>query len=165
MIALPASAAAWLLPFVVPIAFWVAWSDLKAMRIPNNAVIALAAVFVIVGFWTLPFPVWAWAWAQLAIVLVIGFLLTLTRMVGAGDAKFAAAMALFILPEDLGFFFPMFAAVAVASLIVHRVLRRIPAVRAAAPTWASWERKEFPMGLALGPSLVFYLAVAAYSGG
>ena len=36
--------AAWFLPFVIPIAIWVAWSDMSSMKIPNKAVLALLAV-------------------------------------------------------------------------------------------------------------------------
>ena len=31
-----ASSALWFLPFVLPICFYVAWSDMRAMRIPNR---------------------------------------------------------------------------------------------------------------------------------
>ncbi len=41
--------ALWFLPFVLPIALWVAWSDMKFMKIPNKAVLALVAVFAVVG--------------------------------------------------------------------------------------------------------------------
>lgn len=160
----PAVAAAWMLPGVAAIAFWVAWSDMKFMRIPNKAVMALLLLYVVIGPFVLPLTVWAWGGVHLAVVLVIGFLMTLTGLVGAGDAKFAAAMAPFIMIGDLSLFLPVLAAVIFASLVAHRVVRRIPAVRAAAPDWASWERREFPMGLALGPALAFYLALAVVYG-
>lgn len=35
------------LPFVVPIALWVVWSDLSRMKIPNKAVMALIIVFAV----------------------------------------------------------------------------------------------------------------------
>ena len=44
-----ASSALWFLPFAIPIAIWVAWSDMKFMKIPNMAVLALLAVFLGVG--------------------------------------------------------------------------------------------------------------------
>ncbi|SDW93074.1 prepilin peptidase CpaA [Roseicitreum antarcticum] len=160
----PAAAAAWMLPGVVLIGLWVAWSDMKFMRIPNKAVMALLLLYVAIGPFVLPLSLWAWGGVHLAVVLAIGFLMTLTGLVGAGDAKFAAAMAPFIMIGDLSLFLPMLAAVIIASLVAHRVVRRIPAVRAAAPTWASWERREFPMGLALGPALAFYMALAAVYG-
>ncbi len=162
---LSAQAALWFLPFVLPIAFWVAFSDLKWMKIHNKAVIALTAVYAIVGLLVLPMNVWLWGWLHLAVVLVFGFIFSLTGMVGAGDAKFAAAMAPFVALGDLNLFLPLLAAVAILSLVVHRTLRAVPAVRRATPEWASWQRKEFPMGLALGPALLFYLTVAAVYGG
>ena len=49
MIHTSAATAFWFLPFALPIAVWVAWSDMKFMRIPNKAVLALTAVFLVVG--------------------------------------------------------------------------------------------------------------------
>lgn len=47
MIHTTATTALWFLPFALPIAVWVAWSDMKFMRIPNKAVLALTAVFLV----------------------------------------------------------------------------------------------------------------------
>lgn len=164
MMYFPANAALWMLPGAVAIGLWVAWSDMKHMRIPNKSVMALILLYIVVGPIVLPLSVWAWGGIHFAVVLVIGFLMTLTGLVGAGDAKFAAAMAPFIMLGDLSLFMPLLAAVVIAGLVLHRVARRIPAVRAAAPHWESWGRPEFPMGLALGPSLAFYLLLAAVYG-
>jgi prepilin peptidase CpaA len=159
--ALAAGAALWFLPFVVPIALWVAWSDMKFMRIPNKAVLSLVAVFAIVGLAALPLETWAWRWSHLAVVLAIGFVTSTVGIVGAGDAKFAAAMAPFVALDDAGPFLFLFAAVMLAALVTHRGLRRLSAVRHALPDWASWTERDFPMGLALGAALVFYLGLAA----
>ncbi len=56
--------ALWFLPFLVPIAVWVAWSDMKFMKIPNMAVLAMMVVFLVVGLIALPLDVWAWRWVQ-----------------------------------------------------------------------------------------------------
>ena len=56
-----------------------------------------------------------------------------------------------------------FADVLIAAFIVHRVAKRIPAVRRATPDWQSWERRDFPMGLALGTGLAIYLALSAFA--
>ncbi|WP_127109431.1 A24 family peptidase [Pararhodobacter zhoushanensis] len=164
MLTQSAPAALWLLIFSTPVALYVAWSDLKAMRIPNLAVLALVAVYAVVGALTLPFVDWAWSWLHLVVVLVIGFVLSLTGGFGAGDAKFAAAMAPFIALGDVRSFLVLLCAVSIAALVVHRVMRVIPAIRRATPDWASWERREFPYGLALGPALIFYLALASMHG-
>lgn len=148
------------LPFALPVAIWVALSDMKTMRIPNKAVLALVAVFALVGLAVLPFEEWAWRWTHLGVVLAIGFVMSSLGMMGAGDAKFAAAMAPFVAPADIGRFLMLFAAVTIAAFVTHRLMRRIPAVRRALPDWESWERRDFPMGLALAGALVVYLALA-----
>ncbi|MFA7433189.1 MAG: prepilin peptidase [Gemmobacter sp.] len=155
-----AATALWFLPFVVPIAIWVAWSDMKFMKIPNKAVLALAAVFLVVGPIALPLAEWGWRWTHLAVVLVIGFLMSMATMIGAGDAKFAAAMAPFIALGDLGLFMGLLAAALLGAFLAHRLLRAWPAFRNATPDWVSWTHHKFPMGLALGGALVMYLVAA-----
>ena len=49
MLAIPAHAALWFLPFVLPICYAIALTDLRGMRIPNWAVDLLAVVFIVVG--------------------------------------------------------------------------------------------------------------------
>ncbi len=39
----------WFLPPVAAIGLWVAWSDMKFMKIPNTAVIALALAYLVIG--------------------------------------------------------------------------------------------------------------------
>lgn len=158
----PPAAALWFLPFVAPIAIWVAWSDMKFMRIPNKAVLALTAVFLVVGLGlvalsVLPFKAWLWGWALLAIVLAAGFLANALHLIGAGDAKFAAAMAPFFVGADIRFVLALFAACLLAAFVSHRGARQIPAFRAATADWESWVRRDFPMGLALAGTLIFYL--------
>ena len=170
-LALTATEALWFLPVVLPICIWVAWSDLRAMRIPNVAVLALAAVFLVVGLvLVLALDVWTWntfLWrlAALGIVLVVGFVVTSLGMVGAGDAKFAAAMAPFVAAGDGLFFLMLFALVLIASWIAHRAAGRVPAVRRATAGWTSWDQgKLFPMGVALAGALAVYLVLGVTAG-
>ncbi|MFN3953606.1 MAG: prepilin peptidase [Pararhodobacter sp.] len=158
------TAALWFALFAAPIAAWVVWSDLKSMRIPNKAVVALVGVYAVVGVLALPLPVWGWGWLHLAVALVIGFVLTLSGGFGAGDAKFAAAMAPFVALGDLRLFLVRRAPVVLPSYLAHGIARRTPQWPPATPGWESWERSEFPMGLALGPTLIFYLVLAAIHG-
>ena len=51
---LPNAAALTFLPFALAIGIWVAWSDMRFMKIPNKAVLALGAVYLAVGFLVLP---------------------------------------------------------------------------------------------------------------
>ena len=152
------TAAAWFLPFVLPIAFWVCWSDLARMKIPNLAVGAMLLVFAIVGLVALPFTEYLWRYAHFAVVLAIGFGLNMIRAVGAGDAKFAAAMAPYIaLPDWYSFMF-LLGGTMIVSFLVHRAVRA-SALRHKVSDWESWTRREFPMGFALAPALVFYLLI------
>lgn len=159
-----ADAAFWLMLAALPIAAWVIWTDLSTMKIPNKAVLALIAVYAVVGALTLPFAAFAWSWLHLAVVLVIGFMLSLGGGFGAGDAKFAAAMAPFVALGDLLAFALILSALAIVTFIAHRLARQVPAITAATPGWVSWQRRDFPFGVALAPALILYLALAAIHG-
>ena len=156
--------ALWFLPLALPICIWVAWSDMKFMKIPNKAVMALGIGFLVLGLIALPLSEYPWRLLQLVIVLLIGFILNMIGGIGAGDAKFAAAAAPFIAPGDLRTMLYLFAAVLLAAVATHRIARKIPAMRRIAPDWESWERNDFPMGLALGGTLAFYLIAGAIFG-
>lgn len=145
-----------LLPFVLPIAIWVAWSDMKFMKIPNKAVLTLLAVWVLVGWIAVPFSLYLWGFALAAILLVIGFVANAGGLVGAGDAKFAAAMAPFFVGGDLRMILSLFAACLVGAFATHRLVRALPPVRRATADWVSWTHVKFPMGLALSGLIVFY---------
>ena len=151
--------AAWFLPFVVPIVIWVAWSDMATMKIPNKAVATLFLVFVVIGLLALPFSEYLWRYAHFAVVLAIGFGLNMVRALGAGDAKFAAAMAPFISRPDWLAFMYLLGGATIAAFVVHRAIRA-SSLREKVPNWESWTRREFPMGFALAPSLLLYLLVA-----
>ncbi len=155
--------AAILLPFVLPIAGWVAWSDMKAMRIPNKAVLALASVFLVLGLFLLPFTQYLWALGLLVAVLAVGFAMTNFGMMGAGDAKFGAAMAPFFIGADVRLALGLLAASLLGAFAAHRLLRAIPFVRSATPGWVSWTHHKFPMGLALAGTLLIYLAYLVHT--
>lgn len=159
-----ADAAFWLMLGALPIAVWVIWTDLTEMRIPNKAVLSLVAVYAVIGALTLPLAVFAWSWLNLLVVLVFGFLLTMLGGFGAGDAKFAAALAPFVALGDAFGFGLILSALAIGTFIGHRLARMVPAVRAVTPGWVSWERRDFPFGIALAPALIVYLALASRLG-
>lgn len=157
-----ATFAIWALPLATLISMWVAWSDLARMKIPNKAVLALLVVFAVVGVLTLPLDVYAWRYAHFAVVLAVGFLMTITGVVGAGDAKFAAAMAPFVAVADGTAVAAIFAVTTIVAFILHR-LARVSPLRKLAPNWESWERtRDFPMGLPLAVTLIIYLARTAF---
>lgn len=157
--------AAWLVVPALPVALWIAFSDLRDMRITNRAVLAMALVFAVAGFFALPFSAWLWQLGQMAIALALGFVAHGLRMMGGGDAKYAAAIAGFVLPGDILRVLVIFATMLLAAFTVHRVFRALPPVRRLTPGWKSWESGSlFPMGLALSGTLIAYLVGALFTG-
>jgi prepilin peptidase CpaA len=155
-----ASAAAWFLPAVLPICLFVAWSDLRAMIIPNKAVMALVIAFAILGFVALPLTEYIWRWSHLAVMLVIGMVLNAARVMGAGDAKFIAAAAPFVALGDLTTMAMLLAVCLVVGLALHRLAMHSP-LRRLVPDWKSWSSgRRFPMGFPLASSLTLYLLLA-----
>lgn len=158
------AAALWFFPFVLPICLYVAFTDMREMRITNQAVILLALVFVIVGLIALPLDVWAWRLSHLVIVLLAGIVLNAAGVMGAGDAKFLAAASPYVALGDLRLVLVLYFAVLLAAVAAHRIARATP-LRRVAPHWHSWEQgKKFPMGLALGPTLALYLGLGLFHG-
>ncbi|MDR9393533.1 prepilin peptidase [Roseovarius sp. SYSU LYC5161] len=158
------TAALWFLPFAVPVCLWVIWSDLRAMRIPNTAVMTLVAIFVLVGLVALPLADYPWRLTHLVVVLITGIVANAAGLVGAGDAKFAAAAAPFVALGDLTLVCVIFAASLLGAFVTHRIAMYSP-LRRMAPHWESWSRgKKFPMGFALGGTLVLYLGLGVAYG-
>lgn len=156
------TAALWFLLCVFPIAIWVAWSDLARMKIPNKAVLALLVVYLVVGILTLPFETYLWQMLNFAVILAAGFLLSVIGALGAGDAKFAAAAAPFVMVADVFNLIFILAAWTLFGFISHR-LARISPIRKLVPDWESWERtKDFPLGYPLAATLVTYLIFAVF---
>ncbi|HCI05978.1 MAG TPA: hypothetical protein DE314_01270 [Sulfitobacter sp.] len=159
--------ALWFLPFVLPICLYVAFTDMREMRITNQAVLALGAVFIAIGLIALPFDVYLWRFAQLAIVLVVGIILNAAGAMGAmgaGDSKFIAVAAPFVAQGDVRMLIPLFCIIMLASVAAHRLVKHTP-LRRLAPHWLSWDQgKKFPMGLALASTLACYLALGLVHG-
>lgn len=161
---LTASAALWFLPFLAPICVYVAYTDMSRMKIPNHAVAAMVMVYAVVGLIALPFSEYLWGYMHLLVVLIFGIAFNAGGLIGAGDAKFAAAAAPFIPVGDLRIVIVIFASSLLAAYIAHRFAKHTP-LRRLAPQWESWSRgKDFPMGLALGGSLALYLGLGAAYG-
>jgi prepilin peptidase CpaA len=151
---------------VLPIAIWAAVSDLKRMKIPNTAVLAMAAVWPLLGWYLVGMNAWLWGFAIMAVVFVAGFLLYLTGTFGAGDAKYAAAMSGLFVGGSIGEILLIIFVCMIGSLILHRLLRSLPFVRNATPDWESWTRRRyFPFGMALSAIVVFYLLAAIWPQG
>lgn len=160
MLTLPSQAALWFLLPVTLVSFVAAFNDLKRMKLPNAVVLALAAIYVVMGPFLLPFDQYLWGFAHAAVMYVVALFAYAYLGVGAGDGKFAAAMAMFIPLADLGAVLTLFAAFLLGAFFAHRLLRALPPVRRATPDWISWEHRKFPMGLALAGTMISYLGLA-----
>ena len=149
---------------VLPIAIWVSMNDMARMKIPNKAVLALAAVWPLLGWLAVPtWAAWFWGFGLLGLVLVLGYLLYSTGTFGAGDAKYAAAMAPIFVGTSLLWLGVLVASCLMGALIAHRMMKAIPAVRRATPDWLSWSQPRFfPLGFALSGIIILYLFVAIW---
>lgn len=179
--AIPALAAAWFLPFVLPICFYVAFTDLRNMRIKNHAVMTLALVFVVVGLFVLSpwsgewaagrlgplsvvLPVYGWQMIHIPVVLLLGIVLNAAGVMGAGDAKFCAAASAFIWVGDLMLGMVILTSTTLGAFAAHRLAKHTR-LRQVAPHWESWDRgRQFPMGLPLAGSLAIYLILGTIHG-
>lgn len=149
---------------VLPIAIWAAVSDMKRMKIPNTSVLAMAAVWPLLGWLAVPtWAAWFWGFAIMAIVLVALYLLYTTGTFGAGDAKYAAAMSGIFVGTPITWLLLLLAGTMIGAVIVHRLARSVPAIRRMTPDWESWtQRRYFPFGLALSALVVVYLVAASW---
>jgi prepilin peptidase CpaA len=162
----PPLVALWLLLGALPVCAWAAHSDLSRMKIPNRSVMALGGVFAALGLALLPLEGWTladwgWRWTHLAVVLVLGMVLNALNLLGAGDAKLTAAAAPFVAVSDGATILWLFALMLLSCWLLHR-LALVTAGPRLAPHWVSWTSgRRFPMGVAIGATLLGYLALAA----
>ena len=157
-------AAMWFLPFVIPLCLYTAYTDMASMRITNPTVIALASVFVVIGPIALPFETYLWHLLTMVVALIVGIIMNAAGVMGAGDAKFIAAATPYVALGDLRLAMALFMATLIAAVMAHRGVK-YTRLRKLAPHWTSWDQsKKFPMGLALGTALAFYLILGVFFG-
>lgn len=160
-----AEVARWFLPFVLPLCFAAAYTDLSSMRIPNWINDSLGALYIVLGFFVM--PTWAdygWQLLHLPIGIGFGFLFFTAGVMGAGDAKFIGAAAPLVVLPDLPALVLIYAANLLAAFATHRLAKYSPLSRLA-PGWQSWNvGKKFPMGFSLGGTLAIYLILVACFG-
>lgn len=162
--ALTQSAALAFLPLALIVCGWIIWSDLSRMKIPNKAVLVLLAGYAILGLLVLDMETYLWRWSHFAVVLAIGFAMNMANMLGAGDAKFAAAIAPYIALADGFLVLSIFMFMILFGFAIHRMLRNISSLRERTPNWESWTRKDYPMGFSISLTFLTYLTFAALGG-
>lgn len=134
-----------------------AWTDVHQRRIPNwvsgvTLLAGLGATFA-QGGW----PTMGWAAAHMALALVVGMALTAARWVGAGDAKFYAAIAAW-LPLQLGLW--LLVSVALAGLVLLLLFLMKRRGRVARTSAEQSDFDKLPYGLAIGIGGLLAVALA-----
>ncbi len=161
-VSLTATQAWFFLPLALPICLWAIYTDVREFRISNYAVLALIAAFLVIGPFALGFGDYLWRFSHFAIVLVIGFGLWALTNLGAGDAKIAAAIALYVAPQDVMVVLMIWLFAMIAMMLLYS--RR--AVQVAQADGLNAARKmAVPFGIALAPTLVIYLILGITHGG
>lgn len=151
-----------LLPLLLaaPLMLWMAYGDLRYMRIPNRLVGGLVLIFVI----SVPFlPLDSSLERVIAALcmLAICFAAFSIGVFGGGDAKALAAMMLLIPPGTLNLFGLVLSLSLLLGLGLVLTLRAAPGAQQA--RWVSLRAKGmFPMGVSIAlAGLVHPFAVAA----
>jgi prepilin peptidase CpaA len=148
---------------VLPIAVWAAATDMRTFKIPNRAVIAMLAVWPVLGWLAVPtWTAWFWGFAILAVAFLIAYLAFAVAGFPGGDAKYAAAMSPIFVGADIVWLLSLIASSMVGALALHQIMGRIPAIRSRTADWQSWGKRIFPFGLALSMIVVFYLVAAIW---
>lgn len=147
-----------LLPPAIIIGIWVAWSDMKFMRIPNTACLALFVSFMALGFLIFDLGEYGIRIAQGFVVLIAGFFATSIGLVGGGDSKYAAALAPFVALSDIFPFIFIVGIISFISIALHKLVGITPGLKGYIKDWDSWNAHGmFPFGITLAGSLVVYL--------
>ena len=161
---LPFIEAAVFFPFILVIGLWTAYYDMREMKITNKTVLALAGVFILIGWLLMPLDVYGWRLLSLVIVLVITFILNAIGVMGGGDSKFIAAAAPFVAAGDWGNVALILSATMISALILLFIAKRT-AFRTMTEDWKCWSvRGRIPLGLALGSTMIIYHGAAVLAG-
>ena len=145
---------------MVPLMFYIMYSDLRSLRIPNWSVLAVLGIFVVTGLWSLPLETFLWRLAHGAIVLVIGFALyaLFSAKIGAGDIKLITVLVPFVAGGHALFVLLVYAVLTFAALMVHRLIRAY--LRGRKTGWIAFDQQiYFPVGLILGLTILLYLGI------
>lgn len=132
-----------------------AFSDLVSMKISNKVALALMVGFVFVAVWMgMDLNTFAWHWAMFAIVLGVSFALFAFGAIGGGDAKLAAATALWLGWEHtLSYFLIASLIGALLTILLLRIRGELIPARVEKVEWiARLYRADtgIPYGIALG---------------
>ena len=134
-------------------------SDIRSRRIPNWTVVAIGALFIPWAVLNPPISAALWALAAGALALAVGVALYALGMVGAGDSKLFAAVALF---AGIGRLLPLGLATALAGGLLALVsLASRP--RRAMIMFAMRGQGDFGRGIPYGVAISLAAALVVWS--
>ncbi|MEH6359944.1 MAG: prepilin peptidase, partial [Amylibacter sp.] len=113
----------------IPISIWVAWSDMKFMRIPNVACYALFISFLLMGPLIFDMHEYGIRILQGIVMLIAGFFATSIGLIGGGDAKFTAAMVPFIALAHVIPFVFIVGIMSFVSIALHKLIGITPGLK------------------------------------
>ncbi len=146
-------------PFLV---VYGAASDLFTMTIPNRITLALMVGFMVMALWLgMDWTTIGWHWAMFALVLSVTFTLFAFGVIGGGDAKLAAGIALWMGWEHSLMYFLVAAFLGGVLTILIVKARNVPM-----PDWVlrqDWAQKIYqaeriPYGISMGAAAVLVYA-------
>lgn len=146
-----------LLALLAGLVTYASWTDVRQRRIPNwvsavTLVAGLVAVFAVGGLEQM-----GWSAAHFAVALVAGMILTAFRWIGAGDAKFYAAIAAW-LPIQLGLWLVVSVALAGLLLVVLVWTKRRGRIVRTSAEQSDFDKLPYGMAIGLGGLLAVALA-------
>jgi prepilin peptidase CpaA len=146
-----------LLALLAVLVAYASWTDVRQRRIPNwvsavTLVAGLAAVFAVGGLEQM-----GWSAAHFAVALVAGMILTAFRWIGAGDAKFYAAIAAW-LPIQLGLWLVVSVALAGLLLLVGFSMKRRGRIARTSAEQSDFDKLPYGIAIGLGGLLAVALA-------
>jgi len=137
-------------------------SDLFSMTIPNRITLALMVGFMVMALWMkMDWITIVWHWVMFAIVLSITFSLFAMGVIGGGDAKLAAGIALWMGWEHSLVYFLLAAFLGGILTILIIKVRNVPM-----PDWVMrqqwaaniYQSQRIPYGISLGAAALMVYA-------
>lgn len=146
-----------LLAVLAGLVVYASWTDIKERRIPNwisalTIVTGFAAVFAMGGLVEM-----GWAAAHFAVALIVGMVLTAMRWIGAGDAKFYAAIAAW-LPIQAGLWLLVSVALAGLVLLAGFAMKRRGRISRTSANQSDFDKLPYGVAIGLGGLLAVALA-------
>lgn len=153
-----------LLVLMLPIAIWATFNDLKRLKIPNKAVLAMAAIWPLAGWMAVPtWTAWAWGFAFMAIGIALGYVAHALVNFPGGDSKYAAAISPVFVGADIVEVITLVLACMLGATVLFQIVRILPGIDRVTAGWEGFKHwRIVPFGLALSAMVIYYLVAASW---